>query len=278
MTALRGLSGPTNGRSTFCPGLCTGTWPWPHGEAGLPARSSPKPGRPSIALRHRPRRPRGRLEASPRPPGSRLLDDLRERRLSRGGDTPRSWFDRALAAQMDYGPAYTTLLYRSLPRSGGSYEQVLEIGKEAVGSGRFDTGVPLLLLDAVNQIAADQKDDEGGARGNAPCTTARKCPASWTRCSTSISPSLHAGSRSLPLYKVCVAGRSGRLREAREQLAALRFRLHPRAEWCLGEPARGFHHAGGGPRGTGGGRCDQGGSTSARGGTTRGLSEPSVVR
>lgn len=64
------------------------------------------------------------------------------------GETPRLWFDRAVAAQFDYEPAYTALMWSYRPRWGGSHEWMLQFGKACVATRRFDTGVPLHLYDA----------------------------------------------------------------------------------------------------------------------------------
>jgi hypothetical protein len=52
-----------------------------------------------------------------------------------------------------------------LPRWGGSYEEILGFGREALDTGRFDTEVPLYALRAVTKIYLDQKDMVGGAGG-----------------------------------------------------------------------------------------------------------------
>ena len=73
-------------------------------------------------------------------------------------DTPRRWFDRAVAAQMDYGPAYdemhnSLLYYRDLL---GLYE----FGVDCLNTKRFDTGVPwrfLKLLWAIQSMRNGNK-------------------------------------------------------------------------------------------------------------------------
>ncbi len=73
-----------------------------------------------------------------------------------GSDEERLWFDRAVAAQFDHEPAYRSLgLNALLPRWGGSHEEMLEFGRQCLDSGRFDTIVPSIFLDAVLAIGAE---------------------------------------------------------------------------------------------------------------------------
>ncbi len=56
--------------------------------------------------------------------------------ISTSGDAPqpgedaRTWFDRAVAAQFDYWPAYQARLVFLQPRWGGSYEEDLALAAE----------------------------------------------------------------------------------------------------------------------------------------------------
>ena len=45
-------------------------------------------------------------------------------------ESERLWFDRTVAARMDYWPAYSTRLCRMLPRWGGSYDEMLDFDEE----------------------------------------------------------------------------------------------------------------------------------------------------
>lgn len=75
------------------------------------------------------------------------------------GETPRMWFDRAVAAQFDYEPAYDTLLWSLMPRWGGSHEQMYLFGLECLDTGRFDTFVPGRFLDALATIKRRDHQD-----------------------------------------------------------------------------------------------------------------------
>lgn len=70
----------------------------------------------------------------------------------------RAWFERAVQAQFDYYPAYTSYLWSLRPRWGGSYARMYTFGVECLDTGRFDTRVPEVFYKVMNDIA---EDDEG---------------------------------------------------------------------------------------------------------------------
>ena len=57
--------------------------------------------------------------------------------------TPREWFDRAVAAEIDFEPAYRAFVDSLRPRVGGSIQAMHRFAVECLDSGRFDTEVPL---------------------------------------------------------------------------------------------------------------------------------------
>jgi tetratricopeptide (TPR) repeat protein len=71
----------------------------------------------------------------------------------------RQWFDRAVAARLDYIYAYHALLLGMLPRWHGSHEEMLALGQECLATKRFDTNVPWQFAEALQRI---QQDEEGG--------------------------------------------------------------------------------------------------------------------
>jgi len=85
--------------------------------------------------------------------------------MAAGGDLAerRQWFDRAVAAQFDYMPAYDFLRMSLRPIEGGSDEAMIAFGEECLATGRFDTPVPLqyvellLLLNKSRGLAAWQR-------------------------------------------------------------------------------------------------------------------------
>lgn len=74
------------------------------------------------------------------------------------GETERTWFDRAIAAQFDYTPAYSNVLWSYRPRWGGSHEQMFEFGKACLATARFDTEVPTFFFRACNDIDSELED------------------------------------------------------------------------------------------------------------------------
>jgi tetratricopeptide (TPR) repeat protein len=74
------------------------------------------------------------------------------------GQDERYWFDKAVAAQVDWKLAYDKLLWALRPRWSGSYEEMYAFGVECLETGRFDTMVPAFLIDALVDMAADDED------------------------------------------------------------------------------------------------------------------------
>jgi len=75
------------------------------------------------------------------------------------GEDERTWFDRAVAAQMDYGPAYDHLLWALRPRWGGSYKDMYLFGLECLNTKRFDTWVPMCYLNTMKDIASEYPEN-----------------------------------------------------------------------------------------------------------------------
>ncbi len=70
----------------------------------------------------------------------------------------RKWFDRAVAAEFDYQPAYDALVWAYRPRWGGSAELLLQFGAACAETKRFDTWVPCFVWQACNNVGDDLKD------------------------------------------------------------------------------------------------------------------------
>jgi len=79
-------------------------------------------------------------------------------------DTMRTWFDRSVAAELDYIPAYKDLLWGLRPRWLGSHKEMIDLGIECLNTGRYDTGVPNQFLVALGDVADDmtQENQDGG--------------------------------------------------------------------------------------------------------------------
>ena len=84
--------------------------------------------------------------------------------VTQGAESERYWFDRATEAQIDFTPAYTALMWSLRPRWGGSHEQMLALGREALDAERWDTDLPAVYMTALKDIAGDR--DEGYALWN----------------------------------------------------------------------------------------------------------------
>ena len=71
------------------------------------------------------------------------------------GETPRLWFDRAVAARFDYIPAYEKLQNALRSRWSGDPGALLALARECAATRRFDTNVPLQAFWAVEQMEWD---------------------------------------------------------------------------------------------------------------------------
>ena len=72
-----------------------------------------------------------------------------------GAEEMRVWFDRTLAAQIDYPPAWSNMRWGLRPRWHGSEAALLALGKAAVDTGRFDTDVPRKFFDVVSDVESE---------------------------------------------------------------------------------------------------------------------------
>ena len=71
------------------------------------------------------------------------------------GETPRLWFDRAVAAQFDFMEAYDRMQLSLIPRWGGSHRECYAFGLECLATKRFDTQVPLAFYFSLINIQGD---------------------------------------------------------------------------------------------------------------------------
>lgn len=65
---------------------------------------------------------------------------------------PRKWFEKAVAAQFDFIPAYYAYLTSLYPRWGGDLEQMLAFGRECAATRRSDTDVPFFFIVTLEKI------------------------------------------------------------------------------------------------------------------------------
>ena len=73
----------------------------------------------------------------------------------------RQWFNQAVAAQFDYLPAYTKLMWNYAPRWLGNEQMVLEFGKACAETKRYDTEVPAMIYEACRATAVENANPRG---------------------------------------------------------------------------------------------------------------------
>jgi hypothetical protein len=134
-----------------------------------------------------------------------------------GLGNPREWFDRAVAAQFDWLPAYYSMVQALMPRWGGSHEGMLAFAKECLDTQRFDTSVPMMYPEIVQTIS--EKDRE---------STVWHDPEVWRNLQTCYDGAVayatgHEPDNVKPLRTMCtiMAWRSGHEDVARQQLDAM---------------------------------------------------------
>jgi hypothetical protein len=78
------------------------------------------------------------------------------------GETPRLWFDRSVAARLDYMRVYDALINSLRSRWGGSERELLAFAGECAATRRFDTEVPFQAFEAVEMVEGDNWWDSKG--------------------------------------------------------------------------------------------------------------------
>lgn len=144
-------------------------------------------------------------------------------------ESPREWFDRAVAAQLDYKPAYTAYMWSLMPRWGGSHEALYALGRECLATKRFDTHVPYFFLEAFESIVNDIGSTLDYYKAPGVYEDLQSMADGYLA-----EPSMewhHHWYRSL---KVAVAARCGRWDDARKFLVALEREPHENAFARLG--------------------------------------------
>lgn len=74
------------------------------------------------------------------------------------GDTPRQWFDRALAAQFDHPEAWSQMLLALRGRWGGNPDKVRAFFFACALMERLDSALPLILRQTLDALEDDLKD------------------------------------------------------------------------------------------------------------------------
>ena len=78
-----------------------------------------------------------------------------------GAEEMRTWFDRAVAAQIDYPQAWSQIRWGLRPRWHGSEEAMLALGIRAVDTKRFDTDVPRKFFDFISDVESELEQPPG---------------------------------------------------------------------------------------------------------------------
>ncbi len=93
-----------------------------------------------------------------RPEAAALLIHVAMGGGSKSGEKEVDWFNRAVAAQMDYAPAFHAMFTALRPRCGGSRQTLETFGLKCLETGRFDTFVPLFYLRAPRGVAQETEN------------------------------------------------------------------------------------------------------------------------
>jgi len=143
-----------------------------------------------------------------------------------GGKTDmRRWFDRAVAAQMDFPEAYEKFRWGLRPRWHGSHAEMLAFGRECIATKRYDTCVPYHYVNIVIEVASEEKNSSAFYKQHDVIDPARKTLDAYLKSenppfSTSYGHTLAA----------ILAYKAGDLRAAREEMKNLRFQPDPARE------------------------------------------------
>jgi hypothetical protein len=134
----------------------------------------------------------------------------------------RRWFDRSVAAQMDYWDAYRGLIWALRPRWLGSHEEMLQFGDECLRTGRFNTCVPSYYFKVVRDIASEEKN------GNAIYTR----PRIYRNLKLALDSYFESNETPLSMtyahtLAAVVEYKNGNLPAARTHLAAIQFHPDP---------------------------------------------------
>ncbi len=93
-----------------------------------------------------------------RPQCAAHLIKLAREKFVQGEESTRLWFDRAVAAQFDYMPAYTWMMYASRPRWSGSAGNMAAFGLACAQTGRYDTAIPAQMFEVMKQVVSELDD------------------------------------------------------------------------------------------------------------------------
>ena len=136
------------------------------------------------------------------------------------GEDTRFWFDEALRADLNCHNAYVNYAWSLRPRWGGSHEEMLQLARECLATGRFDTGVPAQYYRILGNIS----EEMGGVEAlKLPGVVEEMLTMYKGMESKAPNEDLRRRLQSSPVAVLWLAGRK---EEARQALEALGPRVH----------------------------------------------------
>ncbi len=155
-----------------------------------------------------------------------------------GDRTSRQWFDEAVAAQMDYLPAYDKLKMALQPGwVGGGPDEMYRFGCECADTERYDTDVPFVLLRVVDSVnnSEGRSGNEMSARSEVYAKIKRVLEGMAGDPSRADGRRLRLARSSVMSIHAAVAQRAGEYADARRLLDELGDRLDREAygDWCV---------------------------------------------
>jgi WD40 repeat protein len=138
------------------------------------------------------------------------------------GEDTRFWFDEALRADLNCHNAYVNYAWSLRPRWGGSHEEMLQLARECLATGRFDSGVPAQYYRILGNISEELG---GGIPETLKIPGVVEEMIAMFKGMESKAPNEDLRRR-LQSSPVAVLWLAGRKEEARQALAALGPRVH----------------------------------------------------
>ena len=133
-------------------------------------------------------------------------------------ETMRTWFDRSVAADFDYLPAYSKMRWGLRPRWLGNYAEMNAFGQECAATGRYDTCVPDERVAVAEDIAEDSQDH--GAQFEDPLIASRVLDVIDTYFAQ---PKPDIAVKYSHTFAAIIAHKAGRMDEVKRHLAAIDY-------------------------------------------------------